>query len=86
LGKVNPAAQADFNLRYQERFLVPLAALFEAGVRPVRSALSIHTYVFGRCWGNVPFFNSNFVGQPAEVDKVVGLIETIFFEGLAYQK
>lgn len=83
MAKINPAARADFDLRYQEKFLSYLRRILENGIeggqiRPFNPQLGVWA-LLGLMY---PFLNQNFAEAPDEVERVVGLIEMVFFEGV----
>jgi hypothetical protein len=83
IDKINPVARADFNRRYQDQFLGPLAKLIDLGIargqiRPIDPRQGVWA-LLGLMY---PFFNTAFAGQGAGEGQAAKLIETIFFEGV----
>ena len=83
LSKVNPAARTSFNERYEEKFLVPLAEIIQAGIasNQIRN-LNPHIAVWALLGLMYPFFNKEFT-EDASKEEVALLIESIFFEGVS---
>jgi AcrR family transcriptional regulator len=79
MDKVSPEARADFNLRYEQKFIGRLAGLLQRGMEAgdLRS-LDPHLAVWGLLGLMYPFFNYT-SGNPEEI---IQFILTIFLEGL----
>jgi AcrR family transcriptional regulator len=81
--KVSPSARADFDARYQARFIGPLVAFFADGVRSgAFRALDPQLAVWGLLGVMYPFLNPEHTLQPGMAEKVVDFILTAYFEGV----
>jgi AcrR family transcriptional regulator len=83
MGKISPPARAEFDARYQERFISQLAGFFSEGVRsgefrPIDAQLA----VWGLLGMMYPFFNPEHTLQPARAEQVVDFILSAYFEGV----
>ncbi|MBE0697843.1 MAG: TetR/AcrR family transcriptional regulator [Anaerolineaceae bacterium] len=83
MGKVSPAARAEFDSRYKARFIDPLAAFFGAGTRSGEfRAIDPHLAVWGLLGLMYPFFNPDHAWQHSSDERVVDFILTTYFEGV----
>jgi AcrR family transcriptional regulator len=83
LEKIDPAKRAAFNQRYHDEFLTPLSDIIKIGVSSDQiKAIDCQFGVWALLGLMYPFFNTYFNNQPEEVEKIIVLIETIFFDGL----
>jgi AcrR family transcriptional regulator len=79
MGKVSPEARADFNRRYEEKFIGRLADLLRQGMEAGElRALDPHLAVWGLLGLMYPFFNA----APGSPEEIIQFILTVFLEGL----
>jgi AcrR family transcriptional regulator len=83
MGKVDPAARADFNQRYQEKFLNHLAAIWTEGMAngEIRS-VDAHLSVWALLGLMYPYLNRHF-NSSVEAERVIDFIESVLFDGIA---
>jgi len=83
LARVNQTSRAAFNQRYYEKFLTPLSEIIEMGIASNQiKAIDPPLGVWALLGLMYPFFSTNFDNQPEETEKIIDLIEIIFFDGL----
>jgi len=83
LAKINQASRSEFNQRYYDIFLTPLAEIFAAGVSSNQiKAIDPHLGVWALLGLMYPFFFTKFDNASEDVEKIIDLIEMIFFDGL----
>ena len=83
MAKINPTARAAFDQRYQDKFLSHLKRILEAGMASGHiRAFNPQLGVWALLGLMYPFLNQNLSESAEEIDRVVGLIEMVFFEGV----
>jgi AcrR family transcriptional regulator len=83
MNKVSPSARAEFDARYQSRFIEPLVAFFAGGVSSGElRGIDPQLAVWGLLGLMYPFFNPEHVLQPGMAEKVVDFILITYFEGV----
>jgi AcrR family transcriptional regulator len=86
MGKITPAARADFDRRYQEQFLSPLSQIIEEGtasgqVRPIEPFAAVWA-LLGLMY---PFLTHSSVQTESGSDRTIELIVDIYLNGIANQ-
>ncbi|MHC1782008.1 MAG: TetR/AcrR family transcriptional regulator [Anaerolineaceae bacterium] len=83
MDKVNAAARADFDLRYRECFLDPLAGILGEGiaagqVRPMELSSAVWA-LLGLVY---PFLNQGSIQSEADAERISDFITAIYFDGV----
>jgi AcrR family transcriptional regulator len=83
MSKISPPARAEFDARYQERFLGPLVNFFAEGVQSGEfRPIDIQLAVWGLLGLMYPFFNPEYALQPGRAEQIVDFILSVYFEGV----
>lgn len=83
MGKIDPVFHADFNQRYQEKFLNRLAGLLETGIVSGQVCeMDAHLGVWALLGLMYPFMNQDFSETGGEAESVAAFIEKVFFDGV----
>lgn len=83
LASIDQASRAAFNQRYHDKFLTPIAEIIETGVSTNQiKAIDSHLGVWALLGLMYPFFFTKFNNQSEDVEKIIDLIEMIFFDGI----
>lgn len=83
MGKIHPSARADFDHRYQEKFLNYLVEMLETGITSGQlRPFDPHMGVWALLGLMYPFVNQNQTESVTYLEMVIGLIEMVFFEGV----
>lgn len=83
LASIDQASRAAFNQRYQDKFLTPIAEIIETGVSTNQiKAIDPQLGVWALLGLMYPFFFTKFDDQSKDVEKIIGFIEMVFFDGI----
>ncbi|MBE0687215.1 MAG: TetR/AcrR family transcriptional regulator [Anaerolineaceae bacterium] len=86
LVSIDQVSRAAFNQRYYDKFLTPIAEIIETGVSTNQiKAIDSHLGVWGLLGLMFPFFFAKFDNHSEDVEKIIDLIEMIFFDGIEFR-
>ncbi len=83
LASIDQASRAAFNQRYHAKFITPIAEIIETGVSINQiKAIDPQLGVWALLGLMYPFFFTKLDNQSEDVEKIIDLIEMIFFDGI----